>query len=223
MSADEHENHEDAGTTTLRVRNELRHAILDGSIAPGTRLRAAAVADRFNVSRTPAREAIVLLGQDGIVDVIPRRGAIVRAFAFDDVHDQYEVRSLIEPHAAERAASLIDDATIERLFAICDEQDSLTGDDAEVIDRHIALNSEFHSLVIRAAGSASIIASLASVEGVPLTFRSQFWRDQEFRRQSLFCHRQLTVALRDGEVQMARAVMAMHIQGAMVFLRTLRG
>ena len=76
MSADEVETDDVAGTTTLRVRNQLRHAILDGSIAPGTRLRAAAVAERFQVSRTPAREAIVLLGKDGIVDVIPRRGAI---------------------------------------------------------------------------------------------------------------------------------------------------
>jgi DNA-binding GntR family transcriptional regulator len=48
VSAEQHENGEDAATTTLRVRNELRHAILDGSIAPGTRLRAAAVAERFN-------------------------------------------------------------------------------------------------------------------------------------------------------------------------------
>jgi DNA-binding GntR family transcriptional regulator len=165
----------------------------------------------------------VLLGKDGVVDVIPRRGAIVRAFAFDDVHDLYEVRSLLEPHAAERAASRIDEPTIERLFAICEEQEALIGDAADVVDRHIALNREFHSLVIGAAGSASIVASLASVEGVPLTFRSRFWRDHDFRCQSLFCHRELAIALRDGEAQMARAVMDMHIQGAMVFLRTLRG
>lgn len=222
MSADEVETDDVAGTTTLRVRNQLRHAILDGSIAPGTRLRAAAVAERFQVSRTPAREAIVLLGKDGIVDVIPRRGAIVRPFAFDDVHDLYEVRSLIEPVAAERAASRIDEESVQRLFALCDEQEALRGEDAETIERHIALNSEFHALVVRSSGSSSMAASLASVEGVPLTFRSRFWRDADFRAQSLFCHRQLATALRDGEVQMARAVMNMHIQGAMVFLRTLR-
>jgi DNA-binding GntR family transcriptional regulator len=60
------------------------------------------------------------------------------------------------------------------------------------------------------------------VEGVPLAFRRRFWRDDDFRAQSLFCHRQLAVALRDGEVAMARAVMDMHIQGAMVYLRGMR-
>ncbi|WJL96775.1 GntR family transcriptional regulator [Microbacterium sp. ET2] len=212
----------DPGTTTLRVRDELRGAILDGRIAPGARLRAAAVAEMFDVSRTPAREAIVLLGKEGIVDVIPRRGAIVRPFAFDDVHDLYEVRSLLEPHAAERAARHADAATVARLFEICDEQDALTGSDEGAIARHVALNAEFHSLVVRAAASDSLSAALASVEGVPLAFRRRFWSDAEFRRQSLFCHRELATAMRDGEIEMARAVMDMHIQGALVFLRTLR-
>lgn len=212
----------EGGTTTLRVRDQLRTAILEGSIEPGTRLRAAAVADMFDVSRTPAREAIVLLGKEGIVDVIPRRGAIVRPFAFDDVHDLYEVRSLLEPHAAARAAERADADTVARLFAICDEQEQIDGDDDAAIARHVALNAEFHGLIVRAAGSGSIAASLAAVEGVPLEFRRRFWQDAEFRRQSLFCHRELATAFRDGEVQMARAVMDMHIQGALVFLRTLR-
>ncbi|TQJ29914.1 GntR family transcriptional regulator [Microbacterium sp. SLBN-146] len=220
--AEHREEGAEGGTTTLRVRDQLRTAILDGRIGPGTRLRAAAVAEMFDVSRTPAREAIVLLGKEGIVDVIPRRGAVVRPFAFDDVHDLYEVRSLLEPHAAARAATRVDEDTIARLFAICDEQDSITGSDDADIARHVALNAEFHGLIARAAGSDSIGASLAAVEGVPLAFRRRFWNDADFRRQSLFCHRELAAALRGGEVEMARAVMDMHIQGALVFLRTLR-
>lgn len=209
-------------TTTRRVLASLREAILDGDIAPGTRLRAAAIAERFEASRTPAREALVLLAQEGLVDLIPRRGAVVRPFEFGDVLDLYEVRALLEPYAARRAATRIDPAALDRMDAICREQDALTGDDAETIERHVALNGEFHALVVGAAGSTSLAASLASAEGVPLSFRRRFWRDEMFRAQSLFCHRELARALRSGESDMAESIMAMHIQGAIVYLQTMR-
>src|SRR6187200_3686539 len=95
-------------TSAIRVHRDLRHAILEGELAPGERLRAEALAGRFGTSRTPVREALLMLEREGLVDVLPNRGAIVRSFDADDLLDLYEVRSLIEPHAAARAATRID-------------------------------------------------------------------------------------------------------------------
>ncbi len=87
-----------------RVRDLLEEAILEGELKPGERLRAEALAQRFGTSRTPIREALLQLEGQGLVEVEPNRGAVVRTFDRDDVLDLYEVRALIEPHAAARAA-----------------------------------------------------------------------------------------------------------------------
>src|SRR3954468_5046818 len=90
-------------TSSLRVSEELREAILSGEFGPGERLRTASLAKRFGSSRTPARGAVVQLEGEGLVDIEPRRGALVRSFASADLIDLYEIRALLEPAAAARA------------------------------------------------------------------------------------------------------------------------
>ena len=96
-------------TSSLRVSEELREAILSGEFGPGQRLRTASLAKRFGSSRTPVREALVQLEGEGLVDIEPRRGALVRPFASADLIDLYEVRVLLEPAAAARAALRVDE------------------------------------------------------------------------------------------------------------------
>ena len=90
-----------------RVRDLLEEAILEGELKPGERLRAEALAQRFGTSRTPIREALLQLEAHGLVEVEPNRGAVVKTFDRDDLRDLYEVRALIEPHAAALAATRI--------------------------------------------------------------------------------------------------------------------
>lgn len=205
-------------TSTLRVRDELRHAIVEGILEPGERLGAEALAQRFGTSRTPVREALVLLEHEGLVDLHPHRGGVVRAFDSGDVLDLYEVRALIEPEAAARAAVRIDEETLARLEATCAREEALVGDAPDVVDEHIALNEEFHRLVVGAAGSPRLAAAMRAATGIPRAFRTTFWSSEDQRRQSLFCHRQLVAALRAGRPDLAEAIMRMHILGAKEFL-----
>jgi DNA-binding GntR family transcriptional regulator len=62
-------------TNAFRVQDELREAILTGTLPPGSRLRAEPLAERLRTSRTPVREALILLAREGLVDIEPRRGA----------------------------------------------------------------------------------------------------------------------------------------------------
>ena len=109
----------EAPTSAIRVHDALRAAILEGEIAPGARLRAEALAERFGTSRTPVREALLMLEREGLVSVEPHRGAIVRSFDAADLLDLYEVRALIEPHAAARAATRIDAEQLDAHAARC--------------------------------------------------------------------------------------------------------
>src|SRR3954452_7894490 len=132
-----------AATSTGRVREQLQDAILEGALKPGERLRAEALAQRDGTSRTPVREALLQLEAQGLVEVEPNRGAVVRAFDRADLLDLYEVRALLEPAAAARAARRIAPHDIARLRANC-EAAQRAGDDAEA---QIALNEEFHRII----------------------------------------------------------------------------
>lgn len=205
-------------TSTIRVRDQLQHAILEGSLEPGARLRAEALAQRFGTSRTPVREALLVLEAEGLVTLEPHKGAVVRAFDGADLLELYEIRALIEPHAAARAAERITAPDKVRLVELAERAAVLDPADPTAIDEHIALNETFHRTILEAAASQRLTTAMRAVAGIPRIFRQVFWRDEAQRAQSLACHRELAAALHAGRPQMAEAVMRMHILGARDFL-----
>ncbi len=189
-----------------RVRDLLEEAILEGDLKPGERLRAEALAQRFGTSRTPIREALLQLEAQGLVDVEPNRGAVVRSFDRDDLFDLYQLRALLEPRAAALAAPRISEQDIEALDALCDDED------------HMVANEEFHRIILEAAGSPRLLVAMRAATGIPRTFRSVFWHDERQREESLMCHRRLVAAFNARDAELAEAVMRMHILGAIAFL-----
>jgi DNA-binding GntR family transcriptional regulator len=198
-------------TSSLRVSEALREAILSGEFGPGERLRTESLAKRFGSSRTPVREALVQLEGEGLVDIEPRRGALVRSFASSDLIDLYEIRALLEPAAAARAALRVREAQLERLRALVALSDARGGRGAEAIEDQIVWNEEFHAIVIEAAASPRLSAALRATAGIPRSFRTAFWRDESHRAFSQTCHRELVSALGEGSAERAEAVMRMHI------------
>lgn len=95
------------------VFNTLRQAILKGDLKPGERLLEIALAERLGVSRTPVREAMRKLEQEGLVVMIPRRGAQVASITEKDLNDVLEVRIALENVAIEKACKLITEDELE--------------------------------------------------------------------------------------------------------------
>ena len=139
-------------TNAVRARDELREAILAGSLPPGARLRAESLAERLQTSRTPVREALHLLAREGLVDIEPRRGAVVRQFDAADLADLYDVRALIEPYAARRAATRIGAPDVARLADLCDRADARGAADDEAVEDQVALIDEFHRIIVASSG-----------------------------------------------------------------------
>ncbi len=132
-------------TNATRVQDELREAILTGALEPGERLRAEALAESLRSSRTPVREALLLLAQEGLVEIEPRRGATVRAFDAADLSDLYEVRALVEPHAAELAARRMTTTETARLTEILERSTAHDDSDESSVAAQLRLNDEFHA------------------------------------------------------------------------------
>ena len=209
---------ESSPTNVLRVKEELREAILAGRLEPGTRLRAEAVAERLNTSRTPVREALVLLAREGLVEIEPRRGASVRAFDAADLADLYDVRALIEPHAARRGAVRVSPSQLARMQELCRLSEERGAADEQSVSDQLALNDEFHGIVLHAAESPRLAAAMSALVGIPRAFRATFWRDDRQRARSQFCHEQLVSAFAAGNADLAETAMRLHIHGACVFL-----
>ena len=123
----------------------IREQILTGALKPGTKIDQDALAAALDVSRSPIREALVILGQEGLLEVIPRRGAVVADLTPEDIVDHYELFGVVAGRAAAIAADTLNGEEIEQLRAIHNRFIDGTNDDLS------ALNWAFHRIINRTA------------------------------------------------------------------------
>jgi DNA-binding GntR family transcriptional regulator len=194
----------------------IREAIIDGRLAPGQRLKEEELARELGMSRTPVREALLLLQSEGLVESIPRRGATVRSYAVDDLDDMYQLRAVLEGYAARRAATRISPDDVARLEESCVRFDRLRaeGDLRDLVKENIF----FHNVILDAAGSDRLVPLVRKVIELPLVYRSFYWYSPEQRLISEHYHRQLTRALRAGDAKRAEMIMTEHVLEARDFL-----
>ena len=142
-------------TASDLVAESLRDAINSGRLEDGAVLNQVEIAELFNVSRVPVREAMRMLEAEGLIDATAHRSPVVRAQTGERVAEFYEVRALLEGHLAEHATPNVDAATVERLRAINDE----LRDEADHV-RWLERNAELHHLLYAAAGRPETLALL---------------------------------------------------------------
>jgi DNA-binding GntR family transcriptional regulator len=187
----------------------LRNAIVDGTLTPGQRLKEEELARSLGTSRTPVREALVMLQAEGLIDASPNRGATVRSHSADELDDLYQLRALLEGHAARRAAARATDELIAELWASCARFDGLIakGDVHDLVQENLA----FHTLILEAAGSDRLESIVRTVTDLPLVYRSYIWYSDEQRKISLHYHQQITRALESRDGERAELVMTEHV------------
>jgi len=186
----------------------IRLAIVDGRLAPGQRLKEEELAREFGISRTPVREALLVLQAEGLVDAMPNRGATVRAHTAQDLDDLYQLRALLEGFAARRAATRLGEDDLSELHESCERFARLEEDDVREIVRE---NVDFHNTILEGAGSARLIEMTRKTVELPLVYKSYIWYSKDQLRISAHYHQQITRAraARDGD--RAEMVMKEHV------------
>jgi DNA-binding GntR family transcriptional regulator len=193
----------------------LRDAILDGDYALGSRLGEVELATSLGVSRTPVREALRRLSADGLVEVLPNRGARVVLWTEEDLNEIYELRALLESYGAARAAERITAADLNELSELCDEMSRVSSPGAsQDLDKLSELNAQFHALILRAADSRRLHAMIGAVVQVPLVLRTFHRYSEPALGRSQGHHRELVSALTARDSQWARSVMSSHVLAA---------
>lgn len=190
------------------VYARLRDAILSNQLSPGSRLSVPSVARQFGVSRSPVREAVQRLVQDGLASEEPHRGAVVASVEPADLVPLYEVREVLEGLAVRLAAER---ATRDELGAM---QVALQ-QHAEAVDRedhhqHIVLDLHFHALIREAARNQDLTEFLDRVQSkvmiALLAGDSAAWW-----KQAVAEHRRILEAMLAGDPDAAEAAARAHV------------
>ncbi|MFB4311227.1 GntR family transcriptional regulator [Actinomadura sp. GTD37] len=202
-----------------RVYARLRADILDGVHPPGGRLGEAELAEQTGSSRTPVREALRRLEVEGLVEVLPHRGARVPDWTPEDLEEIYDLRMLLEGAAARRAATRIDPADVAAMEKLCDviERCAEPGDGQD-LDRVAELNADLHGIVRAAAASPRLVSMLNAVVQLPLVMRTFHRYSPDDLARSFAHHRELVVALRAADGTWAESVMRAHVLAAKAVL-----
>jgi GntR family transcriptional regulator of vanillate catabolism len=169
---------EPAGNThATRAQIELRKRILSGELPGGTRLFEVQMAEQLDISRTPVRDAMSRLVEEGLLDRAPGGGFVVRSFGFSDVIDAIELRGVLEGTAARLAAERgVTPVALSRIRGVVAELDEcFGGPPGEVdFDRYSELNAQFHKELAAMSGSEIVRREVERVTRLPFASPSAF-------------------------------------------------
>lgn len=192
----------------------IRGEILSGALEPGAPLREEALAAASGVSRTPVREALRKLEAEHFVKRSDSQRSFVPTLSADDIAESFTLRTMLEGHAAARAAERVTPAGIDAMTAhnrgIADAFAGIVVDTAAFVEH----NRAFHGVVLEAAGSDRLATMLATVVEQPIVLRTARQYDREAVERSHAEHDELIAAFRRGDGDWARAVMTAHIRRA---------
>lgn len=195
----------------------IRKAIISGDLRSGERVSESALAERLGVSRTPVREALNRLRNEGLIVLERYRKGYVANFTADDLREIFRLRATLEGEAAREAALRIGDEDLARLESLQDEMERFYqalgySGSIETFDR---LNREFHRIVARAAGIRRLDLILEGILEIPaagFVDREEYFSTVDERTVLAHQqHRQVIAALKSRNPDWAQSAMAAHL------------
>jgi len=193
------------------VVERLRDMIVEGRLAVGERLHDANLAAMLQVSRTPVREAVKLLAIEGLVDLMPGRGARVSNFSIDDIKQLFEAIAGIERNACELAAERMTDRTLEKLQRLHERMARHHA--ASQRQPYFKLNHEIHLTIVAASNNAVLQAIHASLMTRARRARYAALSSQERWNEAIAEHEHLMAALAAHNARSAGEMMHQHDLG----------
>ena len=202
-------------TSAARTVATVRELILRGELAAGARLGEVELAARLGVSRTPVREALSRLAAEGLVEIVPNRGARVASWTVTELRDVFDVRAALEPRLTALAVPRAEPADVADLDELAHAMLTVgrpgPGQDLDAI---AALNRAFHDRLVALAAQPAMAAALAGAVRAPIVLRNFHAYDEASLRRSLAHHLEIVAAVRAGDPAWAQAVMTAHIHNA---------
>ena len=203
-----------------RVFQKIREDILNGIYKENDELRENTIGKELGVSRTPVREALRQLELEGLVTIIPNRGAYVTGISHKDIWDIYVIRSMLEGLCARWAVEHITDAQLDELEeTILLSEFQMKKESGFSAEQIAALDGRFHSILYEASGSRILGHVLTDFHNYVQTARRSSVVSEDRARKSIREHRQILRSIRDRDEEMAEQLANEHIMHVMQNLK----
>jgi DNA-binding GntR family transcriptional regulator len=201
---------QDFSTASEYVYRELRKRIFGKKLRAGQRLPEASLARELEVSRTPVREALRRLANEGLVDFIPNLGARLVFPTPGEVQDAYELREYLECLAVKKAAKLIRPPDLYRLEENILEEEQAFAE--RHLDEYLRVNMAFHGIIAEASGNRMLAEFVGNVLSRIYVYMVLFESFFDFdSNPSLDEHRQILSALRHNDPDLAEKLIRTHV------------
>ena len=191
------------------VFNTLREAILKGELKPGERLMELQLAAKLGVSRTPIREAIRMLEQEGLAVTIPRKGAEVAKMTEKDMEDVLQIREALDELAAKIACEQISEEQLEELVATMHEFEESTKTDN--VKKIAEADVKFHDIIYQSTGNPKLVNMVNNLREQMYRYRVEYLKREEAHPQLIAEHAEIIEYISKGEKKAATDVMCKHI------------
>jgi len=192
-----------------QVAQRLRQMLVENRIAPGAKLNERALSEALNVSRTPLREAIKMLAAEGLVELLPNRGAIAVALSEADVLNTFEVMAGLEAQSGALAAERVTDAELQEITAM--HYEMLAAYTRRDLPAYYQLNAAIHSAINRAAKNPVLTATYQQVNARLQALRFRSNQDDTKWQAAMAEHDQMVAALTARDAAAMQRVLTQHL------------
>lgn len=190
----------------------LRESILSGKFAANERLMETQLAEEMGVSRTPVREAIRKLELEGLVVMVPRRGAYVASMSVRDISETFEIRSALEGLAAKLAVERISPEELDAMELTVLRMSKYI--DGKELDTLIDIDEEFHDTLVRASRNQRLAQMISTLREQIKRFRRASLSSEQRRKLILGEHRQILEAISERNGELAQQLVLEHISNS---------
>lgn len=200
-----------------KVFQQLKNSILAGEFENGAELREIALSKKLGVSRTPVREALRQLEQEGLVEIYPNRGAYVKGITYKDVEDIFRIRARLEGLCAEMAVSSITQEQLDKLDEII--LLSKFYEEKKDMEHLLKMDSQFHEVLFESCGSKMLEHQLKDYHQYVQKARLRSLKRQERAKKSTMEHEEILDAIKARDAQKADELATRHILNAIANIR----
>lgn len=192
-----------------QVAQRLRQMLVEGQIAPGAKLNERELSVELKVSRTPLREAIKMLAAEGLVELLPNRGAIALELSEADILNTFEVMAGLEGQSGELAAQRITDSELAEIQAM--HYEMMAAYTRRDLSAYYRLNAAIHRAINAAARNPVLTATYNQVNARLQALRFRSNQDDEKWRRAMQEHEQMIAALQAHDPVAMRTVLIAHL------------
>jgi len=193
-----------------QVTHRLRQMLVENQIAPGAKLNERTLCETLNISRTPLREAIKALAAEGLVALLPNRGAVAVALSEDDVRNTFEVMAGLESQSGMLAAQRITDAELNEIKAL--NLEMMAAHVRRDLSTYYRINAVIHRAINAAAKNPVLSATYEQVNARLQALRFRSNQDEDKWNNAMAEHTQMIEALQARDASALRDVLLKHLE-----------